>query len=92
MAVLLAACASMGRPEGGPRDYRPPVFVRSVPAPGALNVAPKRMEIFFDENVELDDAFNKVIVSPSSASTPVVRALGHKVTVEFRDTLLPATT
>ncbi len=91
-AVILAACASIGRPEGGPRDYTPPHFVRSTPAPGATNVTPKRMELFFDENVELDDAFNKVIVSPASKSTPVVRALGRRVTVEFRDTLAANTT
>lgn len=37
LACLLAACASMGRPEGGARDELPPKFVRSNPAPGARN-------------------------------------------------------
>ena len=92
IAVLMAACASIGRPEGGPRDYQPPRFVRSNPAPGALNATPRRMEIIFDENIELEDAFNKVIVSPAGNTTPVVRSLGRKVTVEFRDTLRPNTT
>ena len=34
VAMAVAACASMGRPEGGPRDTEPPVFVSSNPAAG----------------------------------------------------------
>ena len=86
--AILAGCASIGRPTGGPRDEHPPVFVRSNPLPGALNVNRKRLEIYFDENVQLDDAFNKVIVSPSQTMSPIVRSLGHRVTVELRDTLV----
>ena len=91
-AVLLAACASIGNPEGGPRDYQPPVFVRSTPMPGQTGVTPSRLELYFDENVSLDDAFNKVIISPVQKSTPVVRAGGRRITVELRDTLQPNTT
>lgn len=90
--VLLAGCASIGRPEGGPRDEKPPVFVRSNPPEGALNVTRKRIELYFDENIQLDDAFNKVIVSPAQKMAPVVRSLGHRVTVELRDTLVPDAT
>ena len=35
-AALLAACANMGRPEGGPRDETPPVYVSSNPKMGQL--------------------------------------------------------
>lgn len=90
--AVLAGCASIGRPEGGPRDETPPVFMRSNPAPGQLNVNRKRLEVFFDENIQLDDAFNKVIVSPAQAMPPVVRSLGKRVTVELRDTLVPDAT
>lgn len=92
LGCLVAACASMGRPEGGPRDYNPPVFIKSTPVPGELNVTPTKIELTFDENVELDDAFNKVIISPVMKTTPVVRAQGKRVTVDLRDTLLPNTT
>ena len=90
--ALLAACASIGRPEGGPRDYDAPVFVRSVPAPSGLNVDHNKIEIFFDENVQLDEPATKVVVSPAQRNQPVVTASGRKVTVELRDTLLPNTT
>lgn len=89
---ILAGCASIGRPEGGPRDETPPVYVRSNPAQGALNVNRKRLEVYFDENIQLDDAFNKVVVSPAQKQAPVIRSLGHRVTVELRDSLVPDAT
>lgn len=82
----------MGRPEGGPRDETPPVYVRSTPVSGALNFSGDRLDVWFDENVQLEDAFNKVIVSPTQKQAAVVRSLGKRVTVELRDTLLPNTT
>ena len=91
-ALLLGACASIGRPEGGPRDERPPEFVRSNPMPGSLHVDRKTINIFFDENVQLDDAFNKVIVSPVQAEAARVSSNGHRVTVQLYDSLRPNTT
>ncbi len=91
LAVLAGACASMGRPEGGARDEKPPVFVSSNPAPGSRNVSRTTMEINFDENVQLEDAFSKVVVSPAQKEPPAVSANGKRVKVEFRDTLIPNT-
>lgn len=87
VTAFLAACASMQRPEGGPRDETPPVFVRSNPRPGQLNVTGNKITVEFDENVALDDAMNKVVVSPAQRTTPVVSAIGRRVTVELRDTM-----
>ena len=89
---VVASCASMGRPQGGARDVTPPAYVRSNPPHGTLNFKGERVEVFFDENIQLDDAFNKVIVSPTQKITPVVRSFGRRVTVELRDTLKPNTT
>ena len=91
-ASLLAACANMGRPEGGMRDETPPKFVRSNPAPGARNVSRTRMTVTFDENIQLEDAFNKVVVSPAQKTPPQVSSNGKNLTVDFRDTLRPNTT
>ena len=89
---VVASCASIGRPQGGARDVTPPAYVRSNPPHGTLNFKGERVEAFFDENIQLDDAFNKVIVSPTQKITPVVRSFGRRVTVELRDTLKPNTT
>ena len=91
-SVVLVACASIGRPEGGPRDEMPPVFISSKPAQGATNVSSNKIEIIFDENLKIDDVSNKVVISPAQKTMPSIVANGKKVTVELRDTLIPNTT
>ncbi len=90
--ALAVACANMGRPEGGARDETPPRMVRAVPAPATVNFTGNKLHIYFDENVQLDDAFNKVVVSPAQKTPPSVSANGRHVTVELLDTLRDSTT
>lgn len=92
MGLLLVACASIGSPEGGPRDYTPPRVVKSSPEPGALNFKGNKVEITFDEIVNIKDQQKKVIISPAPKTMPLIRTVGKKVTVEFRDELEENTT
>lgn len=92
MAMILAACASIGRPEGGPRDVDPPVYVKSTPRPGQTNVDNQKLEIFFDENIKVEDASTKIVVSPAQKLMPQIFGNGKKISVELRDSLLPETT
>lgn len=91
-ALLLGACASIGRPEGGARDIAPPKYVRSTPAPGEKRVDRRNFTITFDENVQLEDAFEKVVISPVQLEAPQVSANGRNVRVQLRDSLKPNTT
>lgn len=88
----IVSCASIATPTGGPRDEDPPRFVTSSPLQGAVDVKPNKIVLTFDELVTLKDAFSKVVVSPPPVQTPRISSLGRKVTVDFRDTLLPETT
>lgn len=92
IAAVVAACASMGRPQGGPIDETPPVFVKSRPAPSELNVKTDRIVIEFDENIQIDDPLNKVVISPAQRNPAKITGVGRRVTVELQDTLLPNTT
>lgn len=92
VAVIVSACASIGRPEGGPRDERPPVYVSSNPVPGATNVNRQQIDLYFNENVQLEDAFNKVVVSPAQKNNARVSANGRHVKVLLQDSLKPNTT
>ena len=92
VGVILAACASIGSPEGGPRDYTPPQVVKSSPEANALNFKGQKVEITFDEIVNLKDQQKKVIISPAPKTQPLIRTVGKKVTVEFRDELEENTT
>ena len=92
VAMGLLACANIGTPEGGPRDYTPPVMLRSNPMPGAVNFKGKKIEINFDEIITIKDQTTRVVVSPAPKEQPTIRALGKKITVEFQDELEPNTT
>ncbi|MCH5230227.1 MAG: Ig-like domain-containing protein [Muribaculaceae bacterium] len=92
LLLTAASCASIGNPTGGPRDEDAPRFVRANPAPGSVNVSRQRIDIEFDEIVNVKDAFTKVVVSPPSKQAPRVSSSGRRVTVAFQDTLLENTT
>lgn len=92
IALMMGACASIGRPEGGPRDETPPRYLRSNPTMGAVNVDRNRIELLFDENIQLDDPANKIVISPVQRENARINANGRRVTVDLRDTLRPATT
>ena len=92
MIVVLAACASIGSPEGGPRDYTPPQVMKTSPEPNSVNFKGNKVEITFDEIVNLKDQQKKVIISPAPKTQPLIRTVGKKVTVEFRDPLEENTT
>lgn len=92
LALMVAACASIGRPEGGPRDETPPEFVRSNPSPGAVNITRPKIDIFFDENIKLEDIANKLVISPAQKQNPSVSSNGRRLSVELRDSLQDSTT
>ena len=92
LGVLLYSCASIGRPEGGPRDVDPPVFIGSKPAQNATNYNNGKIEIQFNEYIVLKDQSTKVVVSPAQKENPSIRANGKKINIELKDTLLPNTT
>ena len=89
IAIAVAACASIGRPEGGPKDELPPVYVRSNPVPGTVNFDKTTIDIYFDENIKLEDASNKVVVSPAQQQMPQIIANGKRLTVHLKDSLMP---
>ena len=55
MAAMLWSCANIGSPSGGPRDYTPPVVLKSNPAPRSVNFKGKKVTIQFDEIVAIKD-------------------------------------
>jgi hypothetical protein len=89
---VLAACASIGRPNGGEYDYDPPVFVKSNPVIGERNFNGNHVTVDFNENIQVEDVTTKVVVSPAQKNMPSIVANGHRLTVELRDTLIPNTT
>lgn len=91
-ALLLAACASIGNPDGGRYDETPPKVLVSYPADKATNSNKKKISISFDEYIKLENASEKVIVSPPQIETPNIRADGKRVRIDLYDSLQANTT
>ena len=91
--VLLSGCANRGvGPQGGPRDSLPPKVVKEKPKNGTLNFESNKVEIFFDEYIQLTNIPTNVVMSPPQLHPPVIRALGKKILISFEDSLVANTT
>ncbi len=90
--ILLAACASIGSPEGGGWDITPPKIVKCHPENMATNNKAKRLTLTFDEYIVIENASEKVVVSPPQKEMPEIRTNGKKIHVTLYDTLRPNTT
>ena len=91
--LLLAGCANRGvGPQGGPKDSIPPVAVKAEPELGALEFTGKRIEITFNEYIQLSNLASNLLMSPPQQTPPDVKARGKKLIVQFQDTLRDSTT
>lgn len=86
---FLASCARMGQPDGGWYDETPPHVIGASPADGATGVKGKKVNIYFDEFIQLESATEKVVVSPPQLETPEITASGKRIYVALQDSLMP---
>jgi len=57
-----------------------------------LNYKKNRIDIIFDEIVQVQNTFDNIIISPPQKQAPTVKAIGKKISVELQDTLKDETT
>lgn len=91
-AFLLGSCARMGQPDGGWYDETPPRILGATPADKGTNVKNRKVSIFFDEFIQIENATEKVVVSPPQLETPEIVASGKRIRIELLDSLKPNTT
>ena len=90
--ATLWSCARMGQPDGGWFDETPPHVVRTSPTDQSINVKAKKIVIAFDEGIKLDNASEKVVVSPPQLEVPEIKAQGNRIIVTLLDSLKENTT
>ena len=91
-ALAVVSCAKMGQPDGGWYDETPPVIVRTTPQDQGVNVKSKKISIYFDEYIKVDNPTEKVVISPPQLEQAEILASGRKIVVELKDSLKPNTT
>ncbi|WP_085537125.1 Ig-like domain-containing domain [Massilibacteroides vaginae] len=89
---LFYSCANIASPNGGPYDELPPRFISSTPSPNQTNYTGNKIEILFDELIQVDNPSENVIITPPQLAMPVIRPSGRKVLIELKDSLKANTT
>ena len=64
----------------------------AAPADKGTNVKNQKISIFFDEFIQIENATEKVVVSPPQLETPEIVASGKRIRIELLDSLKPNTT
>lgn len=92
LPLSIIGCAKMGQPDGGWYDETPPRVTGASPADGAVNVNARKINIYFDEFIKIEDTQNKVVFSPPQLETPEIKTTGRGIRVELKDSLKSNTT
>ncbi len=90
--LLCMGCAKVGSPTGGPKDTAPPVMVVSKPENRSVNFNANRIEITFNEFIQLRNLQDQFLVSPPIEKNPSVTVRNKTVIIDMDSKLLPATT
>ncbi len=91
--LLLSGCANRGiGPQGGPKDTIPPVVVKETPLNGSTNFNGDKIEIVFNEYLQLDNVQSNLLVSPPQQIPPEVSAVGKKLRITMQEERRDSTT
>ncbi len=90
--TLPSGCANIVPPVGGSRDSLAPVLLKVNPTNNALNNKEKTITLNFDEYIQVEDAINKVVISPLPNIPPEINGKLKTVTIKLKDSLEANTT
>ena len=90
--VITYGCAKIGSPTGGPKDETPPVIVSSKPVNYSTAFDGKKIEIKFDEFIQLKSIYKELIISPPLEERPVTRLKGKSLVIDLNNELRDSTT
>jgi hypothetical protein len=89
---LLMQCANPVTPEGGPRDTKPPVFLKAEPPQYTTNFDQDRIRVYFNEFILLKDVNSQLIISPPMQKNPDIKIKGKSVVIDLNEPLIENTT
>jgi uncharacterized protein (DUF2141 family) len=90
--VLLSQCAKQTSPTGGPTDETPPKLKSSYPTHEQVNFKGNRIELFFDEPIQLSNAREQIIITPSVGKKFEVTFSKNRVTLDLKEVRLQENT
>lgn len=90
--MMMHSCARMGAPDGGWYDEVPPRVVATMPKERATGVTQKRLTIYFNEFIQLENAAENIVICPPQIEQPDIKTMGKSIRISLRDSLKANTT
>jgi uncharacterized protein (DUF2141 family) len=92
ISSLLSQCAKQTSPTGGPTDETPPALERSNPKHEQTNVKSSKIELTFNEAIQLNNAREQIIITPSVGKKFETTFNKRSVTLDLKADLQENTT
>lgn len=92
ISSLLYQCAKQTSPTGGPSDETPPRLLNSSPKHEQTNVKGSKIELEFDEAIQLNNAREQIIITPSTGKKFETTFNKRKVILDLKTDLQENTT
>ena len=90
--LFLSQCAKIVAPTGGPKDEDHPLIVKIEPPFNTINFNNKKIEITFNEFIQLKDLSSNLVVSPPLEEKPEIKVKGKTLVIELLGELQDSTT
>jgi len=95
--LLTTRCSQIEELEGGPKDTTPPQLISTYPLHGSTGFKEKKLKLTFDKEIEIQDIYNRLIITPKLARLEdkpsyVAKVRGNVVELELEAPLEEETT
>lgn len=90
--TIAASCAQQRGLSGGAKDSIAPIVLTSTPIHLSTNYAGNRIELLFDEYVQLNNIQQELVISPPLQKQPKVKVRQKSILLTWDEELLPNTT
>jgi hypothetical protein len=95
--LFTTGCAQIENPEGGPKDTTPPQLISTYPLHESTGFKDKKLKLTFDKEIEIQDIYNRLIITPKLARLEdkpsyVAKVRGNMVEIELEAPLEEETT
>lgn len=86
IAFFAIDCANISSPQGGKKDTKKPILLKTIPENNIINYNKKKVTFLFNEKIN-GTKLKEVTISPSLKNNYEIDVSGKKVNILFKDTL-----
>jgi len=92
LLFALWKCATISTPQGGPKDKKPPLLLKSSPEQGQKNFKKETVELTFNEALKLNNPKEEIIIIPSPGKEIAFTVKGPLTIIKPKDGWKDSTT